>query len=148
MKSTTSTKATRFGRRLAGTAAATLLLGAGALAAAPSAAAKANLLTINKVTLHQPGLQAKVTYSCDEGINHQLVANATKLNTTGHEESIAAGTIKKAHLVCDYADHTAQITLRPAVGSHFAKGDKVKLSVFYFDEDGFSYANTETVAVL
>lgn len=141
-------KSTRLRHRLAGTAAVTLLVGAGALAAAPSAAAKANLLTINKVSLHETGLQANVTYSCDTGMNHQLVANATKLNPTGHDESIAAGTIKSARLTCDYDSHKAQVTLRPAAGSHFAKGDKVKLAVFYFDEDGFSYARQETVATL
>lgn len=141
-------KSSHLARRLAGTAAATLLVGAGALAAAPSAAAKANLLTIDKVSLHESGLRANVTYSCDPGMNHQLVANATKLNQTGHDESIAAGTIKNAKLTCDYDSHTAQVSLRTAVGSHFAKGDKVQVAVFYFDEDGFSYARQEKVSVL
>ncbi|POX44057.1 hypothetical protein [Streptomyces sp. Ru72] len=134
-------------RRLAGTAATALLVGAGVLAGAPSAAAKANLLAIDKVSLHAPGLQVKVTYSCDVGMDHQLVANATTLRGT-RDESIAAGTIKKDKLVCDYDSHIAQVALRPAAGSHFEKGDKVKVTVFYFDNDGFSYANQETVAVL
>ncbi|MFE1776760.1 hypothetical protein [Streptomyces sp. NPDC059008] len=141
-------KSSRLRRRLAGTAAATVLIGAGALAAAPSAVAKANLLTIGKVSLQESGLRANVTYSCDPGMNHQLVANATKVGATGHDESIAAGTIKSAKLTCDYDSHAAQVSLRPAVGSHFAKGDKVKVGVFYFDEDGFSYAHQETVTVL
>ncbi len=141
-------KSSRLGRRLAGTAAATVLVGAGVLAAAPSAVAKANLLTIGKVSLQESGLRANVTYSCDPGMNHQLVANATKLNPAGHDESIAAGTIKSAKLTCDYNSHAAQVSLRPAVGSHFAKGDKVKVAVFYFDEDGFSYARQEKVTVL
>ncbi|MGW1378862.1 hypothetical protein ACWD6P_31980 [Streptomyces sp. NPDC002446] len=141
-------KSSRMGRRIAGTAAATILVGAGALAAAPSAAAKANLLAIGKVSLHESGLRADVTYSCDPGLNHQLVANATKVNQTGHDESIAAGTIKSAKLTCDYNSHAAQVSLRAAAGSHFAKGDKVKISVFYFDEDGFSYARQEKIAVL
>jgi hypothetical protein len=124
------------------------MVGAGVLAGAPSAAAKANLLAIDKVSLHAPGLQVKVTYSCDPGLDHELVANAATLDRGAHDESIAAGTIKKDKLVCDYASHIAQVALRPAVGSHFEKGDKVRVTVFYFDNDGFSYANQETVAVL
>ncbi|MFF7725223.1 hypothetical protein [Streptomyces sp. NPDC008001] len=138
----------RFARRLAGTAAAALVIGAGALATAPSAAAKANLLSIGRVALQEPGLRADVTYSCDPGMNHQLVANAVKLGSTGHDESIAAGTIKTDKLTCDYDSHAARVTLRPATGAHFAKGDRVKVTVFYFDNDGFSYAHQETVAAL
>ncbi|MFB6436295.1 hypothetical protein ACFCVY_05850 [Streptomyces sp. NPDC056411] len=138
----------RLRSRLAAAATVTALVGTGALATAPSAAAKANVLTLNKVSLQQPGLRADVTYSCDKGMNHRLVANATTLDRPGHDQSIAAGTLKIDQLVCDYADHKAQVTLRPAVGSHFAKGDKVKVTLFYFDEDGFSYAQRETVAVL
>ncbi|WP_329142266.1 hypothetical protein OIU91_01475 [Streptomyces sp. NBC_01456] len=137
----------RLRRRLAGTAAVTVLVGAGALAAAPAAFAKANVLAIDKVALHAPGLQVKVTYSCDPGMNHQLVANVSKIST-GHDLSEAAGTIKKDKLICDYADHTAQMNLKVAAGSHFGKGDKVKAAVHYFDDDGFSYAQQETVAVL
>ncbi|MFF4603048.1 hypothetical protein ACFY12_09890 [Streptomyces sp. NPDC001339] len=136
----------RLRHRLAGIAAVTALVGAGALVTAPSAAAKANLLTLGKVSLSTTGLRANVTYSCDTGMNHQLVANATTVS--GHEESVAAGTIKNAQLVCDYTDHKTQITLRPAVGSHFDKGDQVKVTVFYFDEEGFSYAHQEAVSVL
>ncbi|UKY47641.1 hypothetical protein [Streptomyces inhibens] len=141
-------KTSRLGRRLAGTAAVTIMVGAGALVAAPSAVAKANLLAIDKVSLHDPGVQVNVTYSCDPGMNHQLVANAAKVNQTGHDESVAAGTIKADKLACDYNSHAAKVTMRPAAGSHFAKGDKVKVTVFYFDNDGFSYARQETVAVL
>ena len=139
----------RLRRRVAGTAATVLLIGAGALATAPSAAAKANLLTIDKVSLHTPGLQVKVTYSCDVGMDHELVANATTLNHSPHDQSIAAGTVKKDHLVCDYNNHVALVTLRPgAAGDHFDKGDKVKVTVFYFDNDGFRYGDEETVVVL
>ncbi|AWN31481.1 hypothetical protein [Streptomyces sp. NEAU-S7GS2] len=141
-------KSSRLRRRVLGTAAVAVLAGAGVLAGAPAAVAKANFLAIDKVTLHEPGLQVKVTYSCDTGVNHQLVANAIKLNQTGSDESIAAATIKKNKLVCDYTNHTAQMTLRPAVASHFAKGDKVKVTIFYFDDDGFSYGHEEKVSVL
>jgi hypothetical protein len=66
----------------------------------------------------------------------------------GYDQSIAAGTVKKDKLVCDYNDHDALVTLRPAAGAHFDKGDKVKVTVFYFDNDGFRYGDAETVAVL
>ncbi|WP_424888543.1 hypothetical protein [Streptomyces sp. XH2] len=138
----------RFARRLAGATAAALVIGAGALATAPSAAAKANLLTIDKVALDEPGLHVDVTYSCDPGMNHQLVANAAKLGTSAHDEAVAAGTIKVGKLVCDYNSHAARVALRPATGSHFAKGDRVKVTVFYFDDEGFSYARQEAVAGL
>ncbi|MEV0373999.1 hypothetical protein AB0I10_30050 [Streptomyces sp. NPDC050636] len=141
-------KSSHLRRRLAGTAAVAILAGAGVLAAAPSAVAKANLLAIDKVSLRAPDLQVNVTYSCDRGMNHQLVANATKINQTGSDESVAAGTIKADKLACDYDSHAANVTMRPAVGSHFAKGDKVKVTVFYFDNDGFSYARQETSVVL
>jgi len=138
----------RLRRRVAGTAATVLLIGAGALATAPAAAAKANLLSIEKVSLRAPGLQVKVTYSCDVGMDHELVANAKTLNHSPHDQSIAAGTIKKDQLVCDYKDHVALVNLRPAAGSHFDKGDKVEATVFYFDNDGFRYADNVATAVL
>lgn len=135
-------------RRVAGTAATVLLIGAGALATAPSAAAKANLLSIEKVSLRAPGLQVKVTYSCDVGMDNELVANAKTLNHSSHDQSIAAGTVKKDQLVCDYNDHVALVTMRPAAGSHFDKGDKVEVTVFYFDNDGFRYGDDEATSVL
>ncbi|MEU5544105.1 hypothetical protein AB0G85_17165 [Streptomyces sioyaensis] len=141
-------KSSRLRRRLAGAAAVTALVGAGVLASAPAASAKANLLAINKVALHAPGLQVKVTYSCDPGMNHQLVANVVNTSTDRRNGSEAAGTIKKDKLICDYADHTVQVNLKVQVGSYFNKGDKVKATVFYFDEDGFSYAHDEAAAVL
>ncbi|GES28118.1 hypothetical protein AB0G60_01665 [Streptomyces angustmyceticus] len=139
-------KSSRLRRRLAGSAAVAALVGAGILAAAPSAVAKANVLAIGQVALQSPGLQVKVTYSCDPGMNHQLVANAAK--QAGHDGSVAAGTVKKDKLTCDANSHTAQVALRPAAGSSFGKGDKVKIAVFYFDEDGFSYARQEAAVVL
>ncbi|MFC5720522.1 hypothetical protein ACFP1Z_10150 [Streptomyces gamaensis] len=141
-------KPSRIRRRLAGAAAVTCLIGAGALATAPSAAAKANLLHIEKVSLQNSALQVKVTYSCDTGVNHQLVANATTVRPDVHGQAVAAGTIKAEKLSCDYNDHTVVLPLRTAVGSDFAKGEKVKVTVFYFDNDGFSYAHEEATAVL
>ncbi|MEU8686557.1 hypothetical protein [Streptomyces sp. NPDC048611] len=141
-------KSSRSRRRLAGAAAAAVLAGAGVLVAAPSAVAKANLLAIEKVSLHESGLQVKVTYSCDAGLTHQLVANAFKVSGPRHDTSNAAGTVKADKLVCDYDDHTALVNLRPSAVSHFAKGDKIKVTVFYFDDDGFSYAYQKKVVVL
>ncbi|AEW99186.1 hypothetical protein [Streptantibioticus cattleyicolor] len=141
-------KSSRLGRRVAGTAAVALLVGAGALATAGPAAAKANVITIKKVALHSPGLQVNVTYSCDPGMHHQLVANATAVDQPDTDRSIAAGTIKSAKLVCDYNDHNATVNLRAATGSHFSHGEHVRVDVWYFDEDGFSYAQEQTVALL
>ncbi|MFF2813313.1 hypothetical protein ACFVT2_40365 [Streptomyces sp. NPDC058000] len=136
----------RIRRRLAGATTVAALVGAGILAAAPMAAAKANLIAIDKVALAAPGLTVDVTYSCDPGMNHQLVANAEQI-TSSKLAARGAGTLKVDKLVCDYADHTAQVRLRPA-DQGFAKGDKVKVTVFYFDDDGFRYADRETTATL
>ncbi|MFI9809194.1 hypothetical protein ACIHEJ_33435 [Streptomyces sp. NPDC052301] len=141
-------KSTRTRRRLAGAAATALMVGAGVLAAAPMAAAKANQLTIDKVVLHQPDVQVKVTYSCDPGLDHELVANASVPGKGADPEVIAAGTIKKDKLVCDADTHVAQVTMRPASGSSLVKGEKIKVTVFYFDNDGFSYARETAAAVL
>ncbi|WP_258017874.1 hypothetical protein [Streptomyces noursei] len=111
------------------------------------AAAKANLIAINKVALDGPGLRVNVTYSCDPGMNHQLVANAEEI-TSSKLKGYGAGTIKVDKLVCDYADHTAQVRLKPAATLGFEKGDKVKVTVFYFDEDGFRYADTTATATV
>lgn len=141
-------KSTSTRRRLAGTAVTALMVGAGVLAAAPLAAAKANVLTIDKVSFQKPNVKVKVTYSCDPGLDHELVANARTLDTGSHREGIAAGTIKKDKLICDADNHTTQVNMRPAQGTYFVKGDKVKVTVFYFDNDGFSYANESSVTVL
>ncbi len=141
-------KATGTRRRLAGTAAAALIAGAGVLMAAPSAMAKANVLTIDKVSLHKPNVQVKVTYSCDPGLDHELVANAQRLDTGTRDEVTAAGTVKRDKLICDSDSHVTQVNMRPAQGSHFVKGNKLKVTVFYFDNDGFSYAHEDAVAVL
>ena len=66
-------QASRIRRRLAGAATVAVLAGAGVLATAPLASAKANLIRIDKVALDGPGLKVNVTYSCDTGLHHQLV---------------------------------------------------------------------------
>ncbi|MFI1203833.1 hypothetical protein K2224_02335 [Streptomyces sp. BHT-5-2] len=139
-------RASRLRHRLAGAATVAALVGAGTLAAAPTAAAKANLIHIDKVALDAPGLKVNVTYSCDPGMHHELVANAEQL-TSSKLATRGAGTVKGDKLVCDYADHVAQVKLKTG-GGGFAKGDEVKVTVFYFDEDGFRYADQETIATL
>ncbi|MCE4945819.1 hypothetical protein ACFCXR_09010 [Streptomyces noursei] len=139
-------QASRIRRRLAGAATVAALVGAGALATAPTAAAKANLIAVDKVSLDAPGLRVDVTYSCDPGMNHQLVANAEQL-TSSKLAARGAGTLKVDKLVCDYADHTAQVHLR-AAAEGFTEGDTVKVTVFYFDDDGFRYADREVTATL
>ncbi|WP_171167808.1 hypothetical protein [Streptomyces sp. I05A-00742] len=136
-------------RRLAGTGAAVLLLGAGALATAPSAAAKNYSLAIDKVALKAPGVLVDITYSCDEGSVNWVVANADELPDQGHNETNAAGILKTDKLVCDYNTHTARMYLTTGGVGAFEKGDKVKVSLHYFDpNDGFSGVRKEKTAVL
>ncbi|MFJ9853528.1 hypothetical protein [Streptomyces sp. NPDC101150] len=140
-------KASRIRRRLAGAATVAALVGAGTLAAAPTAAAKANLLAINKVSLAKPGLQVKLTYSCDTGVDLQIAGYASKVTKSVPGQRNAAGAIKAGTLTCDYASRTVQLKLNP-VDKGFAKGDKVKVTVFYFDDNGLFHANEEATAVL
>ncbi|MFI7089793.1 hypothetical protein [Streptomyces lydicus] len=140
-------KASRIRRGVAGAAAVVALAGAGVLATAPMAAAKANLIAIDKVSLDGAGLRVNVTYSCDPGMNHELVANAEEI-TSSKLKGYGAGTIKVDKLVCDYADHTAEVRLKPAATLGFEKGDKVKVTVFYFDDDGFRYADAKATATV
>ncbi|WP_438487748.1 hypothetical protein [Streptomyces sp. S186] len=140
-------KASRIRRGVAGAAAVVALAGAGVLAGAPMAAAKANLIHIDKVALDGAGLKVNVTYSCDTGMHHELVANAEQL-TSSKLATRGAGTVKGDKLVCDYADHVAQVRLKTADTQGFKKGDEVKVTVFYFDEDGFRYADREVIATV
>ncbi|MFI1971231.1 hypothetical protein BLA24_32745 [Streptomyces cinnamoneus] len=139
--------ASRVRRRLAGATAATLMAGVGALAAASPAAAKANLLAVDKVSLVGENVQVDVTYSCDPGESYQLVANALTQRDT-HFQARAATLVKPAKLTCDYNSRTLHLTLKNELSAHFAKGDQVKVKVFYLDPDGFDYANEETATVL
>ncbi|MEU8586877.1 hypothetical protein AB0C59_07680 [Streptomyces sp. NPDC048664] len=140
-------KSTTLRRRLAVTTLTALTVGAGVLATAPSAAAKANALTINRVSLQSPDVQVQLTYSCDPDLGTELVANATAIGgkTDG---AVAAGILRENKLVCDYGDHTTKVTLHPVGGTHLAKGDKVKVAVYYFDRDGYSTADQTAVVVL
>ncbi|GGX78421.1 hypothetical protein [Streptomyces anandii] len=139
---------TSLRRRLAGTAVTALVAGAGVLATAPSAFAKANEITIDSVSLSGQDVQVRLTYSCDPGLGQQLVANATALDSHSPKAGSAAGVIGSDRLVCDYGDHKAVMTLHTAYDTRFAKKDTVKVAVFYFDKDGYTTADQTAVAVL
>ncbi|KPC64842.1 hypothetical protein [Streptomyces chattanoogensis] len=132
-------------RRLAGAATVAALAVAGTLAAAPTASAKANLLAIDKVSLAKSGPELNIKYSCDTGVNLQVTGYATKV--TGGKKS-AAGALDAAKLTCDFGTRAVQMKLTPA-GKGFVKGDKVKVTVFYWDENGsFSTQSEEVIATL
>ncbi|MFJ3233588.1 hypothetical protein [Streptomyces sp. NPDC086787] len=135
-------------RRIAGTALAAVAIAAGTLAAAPSAAAKANGLAIDKVSFTEPNVQVKLTYSCDPGLGQELVAQATTLDADRTDGGTAMGVIRESKLVCDYKDHNAKVTLRPAYGTHFAKGDKVRVALYLSADDGSVTADLTAVTVL
>ncbi|MFF4489907.1 hypothetical protein ACFY0F_25970 [Streptomyces sp. NPDC001544] len=140
-------KSINLRRRLAGTAITALVVGAGCLAAAPSAAAKGNGITIDTVSLHKSDVQVKVTYSCDPGLGQEIMANATALGPDSPGAGIAVGIVKTNDVICDYANHTAIVTLHAAAGTHFAKGDKVKVAVFVGNDESVS-ADQTVVTVL
>ncbi|MCW7940559.1 hypothetical protein AAW14_00360 [Streptomyces hygroscopicus] len=141
-------KSTSVRRRLAGSVVTALVVGAGVLVTAHSAAAKANEVAVGTVSFHKPDVQVQVIYSCDPGLGQELVANATAIDSMSPDAGSAAGVIKKDRLVCDYGNHTATVTLHTASGTHFAKGDKVKVAVFYFGKDGSVLADQTAAAVL
>ncbi|MFG2636753.1 hypothetical protein ACGFX8_23245 [Streptomyces sp. NPDC048362] len=141
-------KTTNLRRRLAGTAVTALVAGAGILATAPSAAAKANQITIDSVSLSGQAVQVRLTYSCDPGLGQQLVAGATALDSHSTNPGSAAAIVTSDKLVCDYADHKAVVTLHNAHDTHFARKDTVKIAVFTFDKDGDKTADGTAVAVL
>ncbi|MGW2642033.1 hypothetical protein [Streptomyces sp. NPDC001348] len=140
-------KSINLRRRLAGAAVTALVAGVGCLAAAPSAAAKGNGITIDTVSLHKSDVQVRVTYSCDPALGQELLANATALGSDSPSAGIAAGIVKKDNVICDYANHTATVTLHTAAGTHFAKGDKVKVAVFVGSDESVS-ADQTVVTVL
>lgn len=140
-------KSIKMRHRLTGTAVTALVVGACCLAAAPSAAAKGNGITVDTVSLHKSDVQVKVTYSCDPGLGQEIMANATALGSDSPGAGIAAGIVKRDNVICDYANHTATVTLHTATGTHFSKGDKVKVAVFVGNDESVS-ADQKVVAVL
>ncbi|MEU3842744.1 hypothetical protein AB0E88_22255 [Streptomyces sp. NPDC028635] len=141
-------KASRV-RRGAGVAAAVAALAvAGTVATAPTATAKANLLDITKVSLDKTGLRLDITYSCDTGVDLQMTGYASKVTQSAAGKRNATGTIDASKVTCDYVSRTVRMPLR-AAGTGFVKGDKVKVTVFYWDENGaFGTQEETTTAVL
>ncbi|MFE9449532.1 hypothetical protein [Streptomyces sp. NPDC006739] len=141
-------KAFRIRRGVAVAATVAALAVAGGVATAPTAAAKANLLDITKVSLAKPGLRLDIKYSCDTGVDMQMVGYASKVTDSPTGKRNATGAIDASKVTCDFVSRSVQMNLRPA-GSGFAKGDKVKVTVFYWDENGgFGTQQEITTAVL
>ncbi|MFH8403695.1 hypothetical protein ACH4FX_02825 [Streptomyces sp. NPDC018019] len=142
-------KSTRLKARLAGTAAAVAVLGGAALATAPTAAAKANLISIERAQLRGGELSMTVKYSCDTGLSWRLVGKMTKVDQGKDPKSVAAGEVAADKIICDYSDRILKVKLRPAKGSHFVKGDEVRVTANYVapgeQEDGNPIAVTSTV---
>ncbi|MFH8594748.1 hypothetical protein [Streptomyces rimosus] len=140
-------KSTRLKTRIAGTAAAVAVLGGASLAMAPGAAAKANLISIERAQLRGDALSVTVKYSCDTGLKWQLVSKMTKVGKGA--TSVATGAVSADKIICDYRDHFLEVALQPSVGSHFVKGDEVKVTAGYLevDQEGDS-AWAETAAKL
>lgn len=141
-------KASRVRRSAAVAATVAALAVAGTVATMPTASAKANLLDITKVSLDKPGLRLDIKYSCDTGVDLQIAGYASKVGATAAGKRNAAGTIEASTITCDFATRTVQMKLRP-VRNGFVKGDKVKVTVFYWDENGaFRTQEETTTAVL
>ncbi|MFH8752227.1 hypothetical protein ACH4GK_10400 [Streptomyces rimosus] len=121
-------KSTRLKARIAGTAAAVAVLGGAALATAPTAAAKANHIWIDRAQLRGGTLSVTVKYSCDPGSEYQLITKMTKADKPGN---VANGTVPTNKLVCDAYTRVLKVNLKPAAGSHFKKGDEVKVTADY-----------------
>jgi hypothetical protein len=138
-------RAFRVRRGVAATAAA--LAVTGTVATASTAAAKANLLDITKVSLDKPGLALAITYSCDTGVDMQITGYASKVTNSPAGKRNATGAVEASKVTCDYVSRTVQLKLRPA-GNGFAKGDKVKVTVFYWDENGAFGTQTETATAV
>ncbi|MEU1767881.1 hypothetical protein [Streptomyces rimosus] len=124
-------KSTRLKTRIAGTAAAVAVLGGASLAMAPGAAAKANLISIERAQLRGDALSMIVKYSCDTGLKWQLVGKMTKVDQEEDATSLATATIPADKIICDYQDRVLKLKLKPTLGSHFVKGDEVQVTANY-----------------
>lgn len=140
-------KASQVRRSVAVAATVAALAVVGTLATAPTAAAKANLLAITKVSLAKPGLQLDIKYSCDTGVDLQIAGYASKVTESAAGKRNATGAIDASKVTCDFVSRTVQMKLRPA-GNAFVKGDKVKVTVFYWDENGAFGTQEETATAV
>ncbi|GCD45341.1 hypothetical protein [Streptomyces paromomycinus] len=138
-------QSTRLKARLAGTAATVAVLGGAALATAPAAAAKANVISIDQVTLDGQRLSVHLGYSCDTGYTWGLSGKAVK--TDGPAAS-ASGTVAGGDLTCDYRSRSLKLDLTQAAGAHFAAGDEVKVTVDFTEENGPGLEGEEIITTL
>ncbi|MFD7666549.1 hypothetical protein [Streptomyces sp. NPDC059788] len=142
-------KSTRLKARVAGTAAAVAVLGGAALATAPTAAAKANLISIERAQLRGDALSVTVKYSCDTGLSFRMVSKMTKVDQEEDATSAATATVPADKITCDYQDRILKLKLQPTPGSHFVKGDEVEVTVGYLEEGEQGYpALAKTSVVL
>ncbi|MFE7664078.1 hypothetical protein [Streptomyces celluloflavus] len=142
----------RLTHRVTGTAIATLMLTAGAVAIASPAAAKANTMTVDRIALdtrNAPVIKAYLTYSCDPGSDVHVTTTATNLDTPdGSTPSIATTTLPNDKLICDAARHVERLTLSPQPGAVFQQGDDVKVVATIVNPAGVEYAQDEKIATL
>ncbi|MFH8349450.1 hypothetical protein [Streptomyces sp. NPDC018045] len=141
-------KSTRLKARLAGAAATAVVLGGAALATAPAAAAKANLVSIDKVTLSGQHLSVALGYSCDTGYTFGLTGKVTKADEKADPVSSATGAVPAGEITCDYGTRALKLNLAQAPGSHFAPGDDVKVTVDFTEENGPGLPGEEIVTTL
>lgn len=140
-------KASRVRRGVAVAASVAALAVVGTVATASTAAAKADLLNITKVSLDKPGLKLDIKYSCDTGVDLQIAGYASKVTESAAAKRNATGAIDASKVTCDFVSRTVQMKLRPA-GNGFVEGDKVKVTVFYWDENGSFHTQEETTTVV
>ncbi|WP_030021654.1 hypothetical protein [Streptomyces monomycini] len=141
-------KSTRLKARLAGTAATVAVLGGAALATAPAAAAKANVISIDRVTLDGQQLSVHLGYSCDTGYTWGLTGKAVTTDGPAGPASSATGTVAVGALTCDYRSRALKLDLTPAAGAHFAAGDDVKVTVAFTEENGPGLEGEEIITTL
>ncbi|WP_411139572.1 hypothetical protein [Streptomyces sp. x-80] len=142
----------RLTHRVTGTAMATLMLTAGAVAIASPAAAKANSMTLDRIALdtrNAPVIKAYLTYSCDPGSDVHVTTTATNLDTPdGSQPSIATTTLPNDKLICDAGRHVERLVLSPRPGAVFHQGDDVKAVASIVNPAGDEYAHDEKIATL
>ncbi|WP_206507436.1 hypothetical protein [Streptomyces chrestomyceticus] len=141
-------QSTRLKARLAGTAATVAVLGGAALATAPAAAAKANVISIDQVTYDGQRLSVHLGYSCDTGYTWGLSGKAVTTDGQAGPASSAAGTVAIGDLTCDYRTRALKLDLTQAAGAHFAAGDQVKVTVDFTEENGPGLEGEEIITTL
>ncbi|MER6130380.1 hypothetical protein ABT173_49195 [Streptomyces sp. NPDC001795] len=93
---------------------------------------------------HQPRvIVVEVSYSCDPGAHISLRSQITRPKThRGGRPATATGGVRNG-LTCDAATHVTRLTTHATPGSHFAKGNTVKVVVESVGTDGRGLADAE-----